>query len=432
EAFQKWSRPLIAINIDGYENVLCCFTTGDSIQGTVTIMPQEDTSFESLSITLEGAARTTVDSTAPQTQIPRRENSIKNFLQLQQPGCEKFYPESRTLKAGETYNLPFTFVVPSHLLPDVCRHSRNNLQLTDAHTQLPPSLAGSMVLDDGRNLLDDLAYESSQICYAITVSITEKPSVVGKPMKNLVTLSKRIRIVSSKEEEPPLNVLEGDDEYCLQKMKTVHRGVMRRKVGCLAAVASQPRPLQLFSSKTEASSPGAVGTTATVHLRFTPEGDEPPLKLGTVSTTLNATTFYGSTPWTDFPSKSVHRDRTLGKESYTKTVPISSMSISSIRWEKHNTTAENDGDFASLSLSSSKDTMISSPGNTVYTTSITVPITLPKDKTFVPTFHSCLISRVYSLDVNISYHTPGANLLTSGISLKLPVQIIHQPRNSDR
>ncbi|KAJ5623681.1 hypothetical protein N7490_012286 [Penicillium lividum] len=56
-------------------------------------------------------------------------------------------------------------------------------------------------------------------------------------------------------------------------------------------------------------------------------------------------------------------------------------------------------------------------GDTYYTASLVILISLPNSQTFVPTFHSCLVSRTYSLDVSLSYHTPAANVLTPSISL---------------
>jgi hypothetical protein len=53
-----------------------------------------------------------------------------------------------------------------------------------------------------------------------------------------------------------------------------------------------------------------------------------------------------------------------------------------------------------------------------YTATVLVPVTLPKDKSFIPTFHSCLISRVYNLSFQLS--VPGA---ASAFRLRAPMQI---------
>jgi hypothetical protein len=81
----------------------------------------------------------------------------------------------------------------------------------------------------------------------------------------------------------------------------------------------------------------------------------------------------------------------------------------------------------SLQSDSSADTVTGSSasyaGNVFYTASIIVPITLPPGKAFVPTFHSCLISRIYALELCVSYQTPNANALASSVTLKIPLQV---------
>lgn len=61
-----------------------------------------------------------------------------------------------------------------------------------------------------------------------------------------------------------------------------------------------------------------------------------------------------------------------------------------------------------------------------YTTSIVVPITLPKDKAFVPTFHSCLVSRIYTLRLSVSYRTLYASVVDPSVLLKVPVQLTYR------
>jgi hypothetical protein len=56
-----------------------------------------------------------------------------------------------------------------------------------------------------------------------------------------------------------------------------------------------------------------------------------------------------------------------------------------------------------------------------YTASILVPITLPLDKNFIPTFHSCLLSRTYILSLNVSAHAPGVK--DPSLHLKVPLQV---------
>jgi hypothetical protein len=62
-------------------------------------------------------------------------------------------------------------------------------------------------------------------------------------------------------------------------------------------------------------------------------------------------------------------------------------------------------------------------GNPFYTATILVPITLPANKTWIPTFHSCIVSRVYAIDLSLSVHTPGTGVPATSVVLHLPVQI---------
>ena len=62
-------------------------------------------------------------------------------------------------------------------------------------------------------------------------------------------------------------------------------------------------------------------------------------------------------------------------------------------------------------------------GGAYYVARILVPIELPANKAFVPTFHSCLISRTYSLGLSLSTNSAfGGNL-----DLKLPIQVAASP-----
>jgi len=60
-----------------------------------------------------------------------------------------------------------------------------------------------------------------------------------------------------------------------------------------------------------------------------------------------------------------------------------------------------------------------------YTAQILVPVTLPAERTFVPTFHSCLISRVYTLNLHLGIHSVG---VVPSVELKIPIQVSAQGR----
>ena len=71
-----------------------------------------------------------------------------------------------------------------------------------------------------------------------------------------------------------------------------------------------------------------------------------------------------------------------------------------------------------------------------YKAKVIVPVSLPTTKSFFPTFHSCLVSRVYLLDLTVSVHPPATSKTTRSVSsttvqLKIPLQIAsHGNRNA--
>lgn len=282
-----------------------------------------------------------------------------------------------------------------------------------------------MLSGDGVSLLDDMTPQMCQISYTIKVSISRKPLVEHGHARTLVAVAKKVRIVPAADEQPPLNVPDDSEDYCLRREKDVKKGLLRGRLGRLVMAASQPKPLQLGSpAKSDSTSPAS--TVATVHLRFDPIHDEQPPKLGTLWSKLKVSTFYSTTAWRDFPARSPALAWSTDSGVYSETVPLSSRCIASVQWEKH--TVEGDLSRRASMQSTSSAESIAGPsasysGHTFYTASILVPITLPTEKAFVPTFHSCLVSRIYTLELCVSYHTPNANVLSPTCSLKIPIQI---------
>ncbi|KAL5355114.1 hypothetical protein BJX96DRAFT_140721 [Aspergillus floccosus] len=429
EPFTSRARPKVTIDLDGQKNGLVnSYTTGDCIQGTVTITADHDIRFDDVDITFEGTSRTSVE----RVTMPGRTGATQTFLRLRQPIELTAYPTPRVFEPGRTYQFPFTFVVPDRLLPHACSHKKTNVHVERSHTLLPPSLGDPMLASNGKTLLDDLAPNMCCIAYVVRASVTHRPSVDAE-RKTLASTGKKIRIIPAVDEEPPLNIADNEDVYTLRREKSVKRGLMRGKMGRLVVAAAQPKPVQL-SPPDEASD--SVSSAATVHLRFDPVAGEEPPRLGTIWSKLRVSTFYSAEPWGDYPSHICpmvwgH----MGRGCYTETVPLSMMCVASAQWKKHS--AGGSLGRCDSRQSSSSEESIAGPsacftGSTYYTASVVVPITLPKNKAFVPTFHSCLTSRVYALDLSISYHTPNANILTPTASLRVPIQLTCLPRAVER
>lgn len=113
-----------------------------------------------------------------------------------------------------------------------------------------------------------------------------------------------------------------------------------------------------------------------------------------------------------------------GRGLYQDSVPLSTLCVASAQWTKNSSdTVRRDSLQSTSSVESITGPSASFSGETYYTASLVVPLSLPTCKAFLPTFHSCLVSRVYILELCVSYHTPNMNILTPTISLKLPVQL---------
>ncbi|KAJ5971641.1 uncharacterized protein N7479_001559 [Penicillium vulpinum] len=442
DIWSRRSQPKIEIYLanqkPGHVN---SYTTGESIDGTITITVDHETRFDEIEIVFEGTfietrsmnnanfrkgiSRTTVE----RASCPGRTGSQQMFLKLRQPIDEMEYPTPRVLEAGRSYEYAFTFVVPDRLLPQVCTHTKNNAHIQRSHTMLPPTLGDPILASNGKTLLDDMAPNMSQIAYTVRASVLQK-RLTGNEFVAIVAIAKKIRIIPTVEEEPPIDI-SGSPSLCTRKEKTVKRGTLRAKLGRIVASSSQPRPVQLLPPNGEPTD--TVSTVATVNLRFDPVGDEQPPPLGTMTSKLRVSTFFSSVPYDDFPTTTGMPYAQIGCGLYAESVPLLTMCVASAQWTKQSSAADSMRRDSTDSSSSDSSTGPSSAftGDTYYTASVVVPVTLPKSKAFVPTFHSCLMSRVYALDLSLTYHTPATNIMTPTVSLRVPVQFTSQAKSAE-
>ncbi|KAJ5950538.1 uncharacterized protein N7479_008951 [Penicillium vulpinum] len=414
EAWTRRSQPMIEIDLTGPKpGHFNCYTTADSIDGTVTVTVEHETPFDEVEIVFDGTSRTKVE----RGSYPGRMGSQHMFLNLRQPIEDIEYPTPRVLKRGRSYQFPFTFVVPDRLLPQVCTHIKKNAHVRRSHTMLPPTLGDPMLQNNGKTLLDDMSPDMSQVAYIVRASVYQK-QLTGHGVKSIVAVDKKVRIIPLVEEEPPVDI-SGTTSLYMRNEQSVKRGTLRGKLGRLVAATSQPKPIRLLPPNCEPSD--TVSTVATVNLRFEPVGNEQPPPLGTMISKLRASTFYSASPWDDFPSSTGVPFGQIDRGLYTEAVPLSTMCVASAQWTKQTYDSR---PYSATSSSDSLSTGLSSTyaGDTYYTASLVIPVTLPKSKAFVPTFHSCLMSRTYSLELSLTYHTPATNIMTPTISLRVPIQ----------
>ena len=378
---------------------------------------------------MTGYARTFVERAAA-TAATARSQAQHTFLRLRQPLDESSLPQPRVLEVGRTYRFAFTFVVPERLLPAACHHPCESPLVHEAHLQLPPSFGDASVAGDGNMLLDDMAPAMSRITYAIKVRLTRSRESDGQDITVAEGL-KKIRVLPASEESPPLSVETGrkGEEYVLRLHKDIRKGIFKGKLGCLSSEVAQPKSLRLPPPKSVGSCP--TSTMAIVVLRYDPTTDTTLLpQLGQLVSKMKVKTYFASEATKGFPRD----DGGMfghARGVFTETIALSSRCVESARWEQHEAAEFNLRRDSTLSISSSSPLApLPNPtpryrGGTFYTSKILVPITLPKGKVFVPTFHTCLISRVYTLELSLSASAPNTNSSISGstITLKIPLQI---------
>ncbi|KAK4950883.1 hypothetical protein LTR10_010876 [Elasticomyces elasticus] len=413
-------KPDIKINLASRKKV---FSTLDTIEGTVTITAPEDIQFDSVEIEFLGTSRTFVERVTTAASVSGRSEAFHQFLKLVQPGLQECYPENGILKAGETYDFPFVFVVPQQLLPRVCQHKVHNPTVRDAHLQLPPTF-GDREQAKACDMPDDMAPEMASVRYGIFARVSRVKWSEGEMCRfSLGSRARRLRIVPAVQEQPPLDAGGEESEYTMRREKTIRKGMLKGKLGSLVMEAAQPQSLRLGSNVNLDCN--GVTTMATVMLRFDPldENAAPP-RLNSLATKLKVATFFASTARQQLPSKQASL-QDISQGMHTEQLNISSRCVANVEWKKCDPTKPATIERRDSACSTTQLTVGVTPepsesykGKSYYTARVLVPITLPNNKTFAPTFHSCLISRVYQLKLELT---------TSGIGpsmdLKVPIQI---------
>ncbi|KAH4208816.1 hypothetical protein HBH69_109550 [Parastagonospora nodorum] len=429
-----YGQPTIEINLkgtDGPRNTwVTSYSTMDTIEGNVTITALHDTRFENIDIAFIGTCQVYVDTFTTSPSMTGRTEANHRFLVLRQPIAESDFPSPRIFEAGRTYQFPFTFTVPAQLLPKSCSHKVSSEHVRDCHLMLPPSLGDADLAGFGGSLLDDLAPEMSKISYNIKVRIARRQGNEGITV--LGEKTKKVRIKPALIEQPPLNI-DGNKEYRARQEKTIKKGLFKGKLGTLSARTVQPKALVIPGARTTDNQ--TITTMAKLVLRFDPtdETASPP-RLGSLSTKIKVSTCYASSPRQNFPSRlTIGFDASQG--AYSESIALSTLCIASAPWEKHSadqnpepeedperrdsgisdcsTTSNSEAAFAAGILPASKDYK----NGIFYTAQVLVPVTLPMNKNFIPTFHCCLVSRTYTLGMTFNVHG------SSSTSLKVPIQI---------
>jgi hypothetical protein len=438
KSFVHSTKPEITIHLNSRRKI---YSTMDKITGTVTIKPIVDIEFDDVEIDFIGTSRTFVERYTTAAAISGRSEAYHNFLRLSQPKLDEYYPEdraARTLRAGKTYEYEFLFKVPTRLLDRICKHKVNNTCVKEAHYKLPPSL-GDHELSNKDGTLDDMAPEMASVRYGIFVRVVKFEGADRADAKSIHVAAKarRIRVVPAVEELPPLDVkgmLEDDvkTEYCVRKEKKLKKSfLMVGNLGTLVMEAAQPEGLRL-SAADSGTGHNSITTTTMLMLRFEPaKGVTSPPRLDKLTSKLKSRTYFATSARHDFPKKA-DSEFDASRSVHGVTHDLITHSMGKFQWRAEDPAKRSDSPARRDSTVSVEEkrwipgpSSTYTPGTAFWTARLPLPITLPTKKySFVPTFHSCLISRTYTLALSLSLQTAG---LGGSIDLRVPVHLSAAP-----
>lgn len=393
-------RARIAVHITNHYAAKV-YTTGAPITGEAVIRVPRDTHFDRVAIQFAGVAATRNYMT------PEIDQVLHHFLLLDMPVQKtdpSLLPADGILRAGQIYALPFHFVVPDGLPIGTCNQRCEHPSVREHHLRLPPTMRAWGDRDDG-------SPDTARVQYCISVSVLQRTMFMPEPV-SVLRGHREVNILPAYAEDAPLDVGLGDKggEYKLAASKTLRKTLVSRKLGVVAMQAAQPAAIVLSSDAREASQ-----ARIALKLRFVPAdriagtistGDEASLPaVHSVTAKLVAKTYYNTSHMGAFPDRNRARhELNFGASLYysdtsrAMNVPFDS---SAQGWQQQEETDE----------------------PRAWETSLDAAFQLPIDhkKILLPTFHSCLLSRTYTLRIVLCLG-PGR----TNVALSLPLQIVVQ------
>ncbi|KAK3292253.1 uncharacterized protein B0H64DRAFT_225153 [Chaetomium fimeti] len=432
---KRMAYPKSDINVnlkDHYSSKV--YTSLSPVTGDLTITTKRDVSFDSIQILLLGYTKTLFEGLSAPQEVTH------TFLKMVMPIPESTYPVPRVLETGQTYTVPFNFVIPSQLTINACNHARLSDAMQDHHVRLPPSLGGWE--------RDDMAPLMAQVEYKITARVLRHD---GDHKTRIMEANQPLRVLPASPEDPPLNITAKDRLYRMSKAKTLRKNILATKLGRITAEAIQPgaavlsadgrrvmsHPMAHIRLAFDAASPRALpptitGVTAkvTAHTYYSSgtiasfpnlgEWNAPYLtdRRGQffTSTALPPVTLAEQPAWTSSsqqptPAPLARRDSGYGSSLHSSNSSSSDLAHQHLLSPKQQ--------HANPSQPHQQSQNQQQPQQ--HTATLAIPLSLPTDKkTLVPTFHSCIASRVYTVQLTVALASKGAS---NSLSLVVPLQV---------
>lgn len=375
------------------------YTTGSSITGEAVIRVPRDTHFARIAIQFAGVTATRNYMT------PEIDRVLHHFLLVDMPLKETpQLPSDKFLRSGESYRLPFHFVVPERLPLGSCRQRCEHPSVREHHLRLPPSMGAW-----GER--DDACPETARVQYFVSVSILQKTVFSSEPV-SILRCRQEVNVLPVYTEDAPLDVGLGDNrgEYTLAAAKAIRKSLVSRKLGTVTVEAAQPGAVALSSDARTATE-----VKIALKLKFYPTAkladtlvSDPSSKelilpaVNCMSAKLIAKTYYNTSHMGAFPDRDRRHELTFGASLYyADTSRPANVQFESDGWQ-----VLKQADVAKA---------------WAMTLDATFQLPLDEKKILLPSFHSCILSRIYTLRLVVSIG-PGR----SNIMLALPMQIIAQ------
>lgn len=393
------SKLNIDVKVDGHYSSKT-YTSGSAINGRVTIKATQDVAFDSVEVAFTGTAITLLNLN--QQFISRH---FRPFLKLPMPVADAKLPLSNIFEAGAIYTIPFNFVIPHRLTMGACNHP-SPPQILEHHLRPPPTM--------GYWEGDDEAPERASIEYAVKVRVALR--TVPKPIEG----SQIIKLLPATSEDAPLDVSHQDQWYTLTNSTTIRKGMFFGKLGKLRATTTQPSAVMLRPDGREAT-PSSIR----INLDFLPSSSAiSPPKLGNVTGKLQSVTFFTAAPMDRLPTTETRTRAGSPCLHHSTTNTVFTVPAGDTEWKQSSSidsfTRGGSGNDSSENDQENHEPNRQGGAPCMYTATLDIPFAIPisSQKILLPSFHNCLISRVYSLRINLS-----AGPSNTTVSLAAPLQV---------
>ncbi|KAE8152898.1 hypothetical protein BDV25DRAFT_169874 [Aspergillus avenaceus] len=375
------------------------FTVGDKIEGTVSFTPCSEIYLDQLQLSFQGKTSLSIDTNLTNIPVPEKQIS-KTFLNLIQPFGTLPCQMSGMLHVGREYRIPFEFVVPAELLPQVCEDHHRHEQVRWEHLQLPPSMGRCLHNEkQSKEYLDDMSPTVLSIIYKIRFGLAKRCRKSGI-LASMQEWSQPVYINTPRFERAPLLISDTSKFYRVTQDARIVKGLCRNRIGSIFAQTTT----QLAVIQRE----NTIIRPVIINLQYKTSPRLPLLNVTDIQCQLNAITSYSDTPWSDLPDMTDPSPWDFHTDCHEHTVTLQRPSLKPLQWQT------DPSDTGCYQKNAAVDT--------TYTATLEVPVILPKCQMYTPTFYSCLVSRTYSLNISIYLRVEEQRSRTK-ISLTVPLQI---------